>query len=273
MTNLSQTQIDEYLAFAHGLADAAGTISLKHFRTAIAVENKHTHLFDPVTQADKDAEAAMRVLIEASYPSHGILGEEHGRADSKDGLTWVIDPIDGTRAFITGNPLWGTLIALSDETGPLIGVCDQPFIGERFWGVRSEGRAGAFYRRGEEVKALKTRRCARLSEAALSTTTTEVFTTPEELAAFNALSRQARLTRFGGDCYGYGLLAYGFIDLIVEATLKAFDIHALIPIIEGAGGVVTTWSGGSPNDGGRIIAAGDPRTHAAALRVLQDSLR
>ena len=272
MKTLPAGQIEELLAFAHRLADAAAEITLKHFRTELPVENKHSHLFDPVTKADKDAEAAIRRLIEASYPAHGILGEEHGRAASKDGLTWVIDPIDGTRAFITGNPLWGTLIALSDETGPLIGICDQPFIGERFWGTRAAGRGTAFYRRAGEVKALRTRPCASLKDATLSTTTTEVFGSPEELKAFHTLSGQVRLTRFGGDCYQYGLLAYGFLDLVVEATLKPYDIHALIPIIEGAGGVVSTWEGTSANEGGRIIACGDPRLHQAALKVLQGAL-
>jgi len=269
MTALTPSQIDEFLAFTHRLADAAGAITLKHFRTALAVDNKRAQGFDPVTLADKGAEAAIRALIEATYPEHGIFGEEHGKRASASGLTWVIDPIDGTRSFIIGSPLWGTLIALSDAAGPIIGVLDQPFLGERFFAVRG---GASSYTRGGRTLRLTTRPCAKLDDAILSTTTTEVFATAQELRAFNTLSGAARLTRYGGDCYQYGLLAMGFVDLVVESTLQPYDIHALIPIIQGAGGMVTSWEGAPAQDGGRIVAAGDARVHAAALKVLQAGL-
>jgi histidinol-phosphatase len=268
---LALQQAEELMAFAHKLADAAGAITLRYFRKSIEVENKLSTGFDPVTLADKGAEEAMRALIEQTYPEHGVLGEEHGHAPTRNGLTWVIDPIDGTRSFISGSPLWGTLIALSDDEGPFIGILDQPFLRERFCGLNAAGKRKALYAHGGEKRPLKTRACTRLADAALSTTTPEMFTRPPEHAAFTALTRAVRLQRYGGDCYQYGLLAYGFLDLVVEAELRPYDIQALMPIIEGAGGVVSTWEGGSAKDGGRIIAAGDPRAHEAALKVLQSA--
>jgi myo-inositol-1(or 4)-monophosphatase len=187
-------------------------------------------------------------------------------------LTWVIDPIDGTRAFITGSPLWGILIALSDDEGPLIGVLDQPFLGERFAGVCSGDRREAFYHRAARRERLQTRDCSGLSHAQFSTTTPEMFNAPERARVLAAIRSSVQLTRFGGDCYQYGQIALGFLDLVVEADLKPFDIHALIPIIEGAGGVVTTWEGGKANQGGRVVAAGDARVHKEALALIQKAL-
>jgi histidinol phosphatase-like enzyme (inositol monophosphatase family) len=262
------SQAEEFLAFAGELADAAAAVTLKHFRTGLAVDNKHAHLFDPVTQADRDAESAMRALIAARYPDHGIVGEEHGRTATKNGLSWILDPVDGTRSFIAGNPLWGTLIALSGESGPIVGVLDQPFMGERFFGLRGAG-ARAGYLRGGEAKPLKTRPCAHLADAILSTTTPDMFEAPGERAGFEGLKARARLTRFGGDCYQYALVAMGCMDLVVEAGLQPYDIQALIPIIESAGGVVTNWAGEPAYSGGCIVAAGDPGLHEEALEVLQ----
>ncbi len=267
MPTLDRSQAEELLAFAGRLADAAAAVSLKHFRTRLAVENKKAGGFDPVTAADKGAETAIRALIESTHPDHGILGEEHGALRTRSGFTWVIDPIDGTRAFITGSPMWGTLIALNDGERAVIGVLDQPFIGERFWGVSLPGWREAGHVRGRERRRLETRECTRLAEACLSTTTPEMFK-GDDRAPFDTLMRDARLTRFGGDCYQYGLLAMGFLDLVVEVTLQPYDIQALIPIIEGAGGAVTTWEGGAADAGGRVIAAGDPRVHAQALEIL-----
>ena len=268
MPTPSDAQLDAYVAFAHRLADVGAEIALKHFRTHLDVENKQEHGFDPVTLADKSIESAMRALIEQSWPSHGVYGEEHGRFEGASGLTWVIDPIDGTRAFITGSPLWGILIALSDSTGPVLGMLEQPFLGERFWGTRSQRKA-AFYRRAGQTAPLKARPCRELKMAALSTTTMEMFDTPDTARPMQALQKSVRLLRFGGDCYQYAQIALGFLDLVAETGLKPFDIHALIPIIEGAGGAVTTWSGESAVHGGSILAAGDPRVHAQALRELQ----
>jgi myo-inositol-1(or 4)-monophosphatase len=272
MAALSNSEIDEYLAFAHRLADAAAPITLGHFRTKIDVHNKLEAGFDPVTLADKGAESAISALIESTYPQHGVHGEEHGKRASANGLTWVIDPIDGTRSFITGSPLWGTLIALSDETGPIIGMLDQPFIGERFFGVLSGTRRESFYVRDDRKTPLKTRSCTGLAEASLSTTTIEMFDTPNKARALNALQGEIRLMRYGGDCYQYAQVAMGFLDLVVEAGLKPYDIHALIPIIEGAGGIVTMWDGSPAIEGGNVIAAGDARAHQAALKAMQSSL-
>lgn len=272
MAALSNAQIDEYLAFAHRLADAAAPITLQHFRTKLDVDNKFEVGFDPVTLADKGAETAICALIEASYPQHGVHGEEHGKRASSNGLTWVLDPIDGTRSFISGSPLWGTLIALSNEAGPIIGMLDQPFMGERFFGVLNGARRESFYARGGRRVPLKTRACAGLAEATLSTTTPEMFIKPESARAFGALQSKARLMRYGGDCYQYAQVAMGFLDLVVEAGLKPYDIHALIPIIEGAGGIVTTWDGSPANEGGNVVAAGDARTHEAALKAMRSSL-
>lgn len=269
----SEQDLKDFLSFADTLADAAGAVSLAHFRRQNDVENKDAAGFDPVTVADKGAEAAMRALIEQTYPSHGILGEEYGEVPSASGLKWVLDPIDGTRAFITGSPLWGTLIALSDENGPIIGVLDQPFMQERFVGVHTGQTKWATYQqKGGEKKELLTRACAGLGVAKLSTTTPDMFGTQAELAAFDALAGAVQLARYGGDCYQYGMLAYGFLDLVVEAQLKPFDIQALIPIVEGAGGIVTTWEGTPAQEGGRVVAAGDARTHADALKLLQTQM-
>lgn len=267
----TRPQAEDLLAFAGRLADAARDVTLAHFRTRIDVDNKHEAGFDPVTIADRDAEVAIRSLIEAAYPDHGIIGEEHLNKPSRCGLNWVLDPIDGTRSYITGSPLWGTLIALADETGPFIGLIDQPYIGERFWGVslpawREAGMTGP---RGH--KPLRTRACTGISDAIVGSTHPDLFATAGEAAAFARLGRAARMTRFGGDCYAYGLLAMGFMDLIVETGLQPYDIQAIIPIVEGAGGRVTNWQGDSAAGGGQVIAAGDAKAHAAAMEILSVS--
>lgn len=263
---LDRTQGEELLAFAGLLADAAAAVTLSHFRSPLAVDNKRAQGFDPVTAADRGAEEAIRRLIGEHHPEHGVLGEEAGHKRGGD-LTWVIDPIDGTRAFITGSPLWGTLIALHDGERAVLGVLDQPFLKERFWGVSlpTWREAGLVTPSGR--RALTTRACAHLGEAVLSTTTIETFKGSER-RAFEGLMGRARLTRFGGDCYQYGLLAHGFMDLVVETGLAPYDIQALIPIIEGAGGAVTDWHGRAADQGGSIVASGDPRAHAAALEAL-----
>jgi myo-inositol-1(or 4)-monophosphatase len=254
--------------FAHTLADAAGAVILPHFRSQLAVENKDTAAFDPVTVADRDAEAAMRALIRERFPGHGILGEEFG-VQAGGEATWVLDPVDGTRGFITGLPTWGTLIGLQVGERPLVGVMDQPFVRDRFVGsplgaeMRSIGPDGVTRR-----VPLRVRPCASLAEAVMSTTSPELFASAADREAFDRLRRPARLVRYGGDCYAYCMLALGLIDLVVESGLKPYDIVALIPIIERAGGVVTSWDGGSAHRGGRVVAAGDRRLHAAALALL-----
>ena len=260
----SRPDLDDLAAFAGTLADAAGSAILPHFRQSIAVHDKAGQDdFDPVTEADRAGEAAMRRLIEDRFPDHGIVGEEFDDKPSASGLSWVLDPIDGTRAFICGLPLWGTLIALADGGRPVLGVVDQPYLKERFVGMGASATLNG--------RPLRTRACGDLGQAALSTTGIAWFT-PAEQAAFLAVEARARLTRYGYDCYAYCMVAHGFLDLVVEAGLQPYDIQALIPIIEGAGGVVTDWSGGDAAGGGQIIAAGDRRVHAQALEVLRGAM-
>jgi histidinol phosphatase-like enzyme (inositol monophosphatase family) len=252
-----------YMAMAHALADRAGAVILPHFRTGTAVDHKGGKSFDPVTTADRDAERAIREALADAYPAHGIVGEEFGNECADAEFCWIIDPIDGTRAFIMGHPMWGTLIGLTKGGVPLLGLMDQPFTRERFW----SGECEAFFRHGDETTAMRTRACPALAEAVLTSTTPDMFE-GRDVNRFERLARAVRLRRFGGDCYNYCLLAMGQIDLVVESGLKPFDILPLIPIVERAGGLVSTWEGGDPRDGGRIIAAGDPRLHAMAVDVL-----
>lgn len=259
--SLSANQLAEFTAFAEQLADAAAAAIQPYFRVQLDVEDKGAALFDPVTVADKAAERAMRELIRARYPSHGILGEEEEALQGSSEFTWVLDPIDGTRAFITGLPLWGTLIALNDGQRPVLGVMNQPFTGERYIGTPQAARLGS--------TPLKTRACASLASARLMCTTPDMFDTPQRLAAFNTVAARAQLLRFGGDCYAYCMLASGFVDVIVEASLKPYDVQALIPIIEGAGGVITTWDGQPAQHGGAIVACGDPALHAELIELLR----
>lgn len=255
------------LNFAHALADQSATVILRHFRKPIAVHNKaEGGAFDPVTVADRAAERAIRAAIAKKFPEHGILGEELAPLDGAGRYQWVVDPIDGTRAFIMGSPLWGTLIGLVEDGLPVLGLMNQPFTGERFWADRRTARM-----RGPDGKTrkLKTRRCAGLADAILTSTHPEVFTSPDEVQGLAQLKARARMSRFGGDCYGYCLLAAGFVDIIVEAGLKPHDVVALIPIIESAGGRITTWDNGPALQGGRILATGDPRVHREALALLK----
>lgn len=265
MTSRTPRITDKTLVeFAHLLADAAAKVTLPHFRKAIAVEDKGGRDdYDPVTKADQNAEKAIRRLIERAYPDHGLIGEEFGNRNETAPLRWVIDPIDGTRAFIMGQPLWGTLIGLIDGERAAIGMMDQPYTRERFWG----SSAGSFLRReGQKPRRIATRTGGKLSDAILASTAPNLLKGHED--AFGRVSKGARLTRWGGDCYNYCLLASGFVDVIIEAGLKTYDIVALIPIIERAGGRVTTWDGGPAEGGGRIVASGDPRIHDQVLKLL-----
>jgi histidinol phosphatase-like enzyme (inositol monophosphatase family) len=260
----SDPAFEALLASAHALADQASAVILPHFRTDLSIDHKGGTAFDPVTVADRAAEAAMRATLAKTYPGHGIVGEELGPERADADYCWVLDPIDGTRAFIMGQPLWGVLIGLLAQGQPLLGLMHQPFTGERFF----SGEREAFFRRDGAEHRMRTRGCPSLGEAYLACTTPDLFESEEERQSFAALSRQVRLRRFGGDCYNYCLLALGQIDLVVEAGLKPFDILPLMPIIERAGGVVTTWDGGDARGGGRILAAGDPRLHERAMTAL-----
>ena len=216
---------------------------------------------------DKAAEEAMRAVLKARRPEDGILGEEFGTTTGTSGLTWVLDPIDGTRGFISGTPTWGVLISLNDVNGPRLGIIDQPYIGERFCG--GFGRAEVIGPHG--TAALQTRTTRDLNDAILFSTFPEVGSATER-AAFEAVMTDVKLTRFGCDCYAYGLLAAGQVDLVIEAGLNAYDIAAPIGVIEAAGGIVTDWDGGKVHDGGRALAAATPELHAKALRMLQATL-
>jgi myo-inositol-1(or 4)-monophosphatase len=253
------------IAFAHRLADAAGEVIRPYFRKRIEVIDKGEAMFDPVTAADKGAEEAIRALIKRERPADGMLGEEYGEEAGTSGRVWVIDPIDGTRAFITGQTQWGTLIALSEGGTPVLGILDQPVLRERFVGTAE----GSFLHSAEGKSRLAVRACAGLGQAVLMTTNPWDYFSKSEQQMFRSMSQACLLTRFGGDCYAYGLLAMGFVDLVVEARLKPWDIQALIPIVEAAGGVVTDWRGQPCPEGGRVVAAGDARVHAEALKFLQ----
>jgi histidinol-phosphatase len=261
---LGDAALGEYLEFACRIAELAGMAILPHFRSGLGVENKSGVGYDPVTLADKEAERVMRAEIARSYPTHSVLGEEFGRSTGASPFTWILDPIDGTRGFVMGLPQWGTLVALNDGIRPVLGVMHQPFIGESFMG----SRRGAYLRRNRRIQLLHSRRVEHLSDAALCATHPEMFREGAELAAFGRIARQCKQTRYGTDCYAWCLLAAGLIDLVIEAQLNTYDIQALIPIIEAAGGVVTSWSGGVAYDGGQVIAAGDVRLHRIAVAML-----
>ena len=254
------------LAFAHRLADAAGDVIRPYFRQRIDVIDKGKAAFDPVTAADRGAEEALRALIGRERPDDAILGEEYGHTPGTSGRTWMLDPVDGTRAFITGRHTWGTLIALEEDGKRVLGIIDQPVLRERFIGYDGKSEIHA----EGTIARLKTRSCAGLADAIASTTHPWSYFTPGEREAFEGLADTARMTYFGGDCYAYGLLAMGFIDVIAEAGLKAWDVAALIPVVENAGGIVTDWNGDPvAADGGRLIASGDARVHAEAVAMLR----
>lgn len=253
---------------ACALADAARAAILPHFRKAgLAAQNKDSSGFDPVTIADRAAETAMREVLATRRPQDAILGEEHGTKAGTSGLTWVLDPIDGTRGFISGTPTWGVLIAVTDAQGPIFGLIDQPYIGERFVGFDGSGYVDGPLGRS----ALGVRATTELSDATVFTTFPEVGT-PEDGRAFAAVAAQCKLVRYGCDCYAYALLAAGQIDLVIEAGLNSYDICAPIAVIEAAGGIVTNWEGGPAHEGGRALAAATPELHAAALAQLQAAL-
>src|SRR6516164_6455874 len=257
------TAID-FAAFVDELASVSGETIRPFFRTALGVENKSAGGgFDPVTAADWAAEAAMRALIKKTFPAHGVVGEEFGPERPDAEYVWVLDPIDGTKSFICGMPAWGTLIALTRRGQPIYGMMHQPFTREHFVG---DGTA-AHYRGPAGDRALRARPCAALQDAVLLTTS-PLLMREADRNLFQRVEGAVRLSRYGGDCYAYCMLAAGHIDLVIETELKPYDVLPLIPIIEGAGGVITTWENGPPHEGGRVIAAGDRRLHRQALELL-----
>lgn len=250
-------------AFFNRLAEAAKAETLPRFRAGTDVVNKLKGGFDPVTEGDRAAETVIRAAIIEAFPEHGILGEEHDNIGLDREHIWVIDPIDGTRAFISGLPLWGTLIGFQSGGRAVMGMMDQPFTGERYFADGTK----SWYAGPDGERQIFTRDCGDLSNAILFTTSPHIFG-PEDLARYQAVERKAKLFRYGCDCYAYVLLASGHIDLVIENSLKPYDVGALIPIIEQAGGIITTWDGGRPENGGNIIAAGSKALHQQAMEIL-----
>ncbi|WP_189369059.1 histidinol-phosphatase [Tateyamaria omphalii] len=261
--------ISDLTKVAHAMADAAGAAILPHFRgNDLNAENKASDgYYDPVTIADRAAEKAMRAVLADMRPDDAILGEEYGAQLGSSGLTWVLDPIDGTRGFVAGTPTWGVLIAVGGDQGPVLGMIDQPYIQERFWGADSY----AVMRGPLGEHPLATRSPRPLADATLFTTFPEVGTQSER-AGFEAVAGHVKLVRYGMDCYAYALLAAGQIDLVIEAGLNSYDIQAPIGLIEAAGGVVTDWSGRPVHDGGRVVAAANADIHRATLDILAGHL-
>ena len=250
----------ELVALANSLADAARPIVARYFRSGVVVDDKTDS--SPVTIADREAETAMRALLDAHVPAHGVFGEEHGAVRTDADYVWVLDPIDGTKAFITGLPIFGTLIALLHRGVPVLGVIDQPILGERWLGV--SGERSTFNDRPIQVRA-----CAALDGAYMYSTAPIMFPGAFE-QRHEALTQRVKLFRWGGDCYAYGLLASGHVDLVVENSLKLYDFAALVPVVAGAGGLITDWRGRDLdiNSDGSVLAAGDATVHRAAIDIL-----
>lgn len=250
----------EFIDFAATLADSARPIVSQHFRSPLTIDRKSDDT--PVTIADRDAESAMRTLIEERYPQHGIIGEEHGTLADDSEFVWVLDPIDGTKAFIAGKPMFGTLIALVRGGVPILGIIDQPVLGERWIGAA--GTATTF--NGDPIR---TRPCGGLDEAILNTTSPDLFS-GDDVRRFAQMRDAVWQTQYGGDCYAYALLASGFIDFVVEMDLKPYDFSALIPVVTGAGGAVSDWNGDAITlaSDGRIVAAGNPELLSSAVEIL-----
>ena len=255
----------DLIAFANRLADVSGAVIRPLFRQRIDVAHKTgRHDFDPVTEADKGAERAIREMVARERPDDGVLGEEYPETKGSSGYRWILDPVDGTRAFITGRHEWGSLIALEHDGVPVLGILDQPVLGERFVGVNGE----AHLVQAGKASPLEVRACAFLSDAILCATDPGAYFSKEQLSAFARVDRTTKMTRYGGDCYLFAALALGFVDIVIEANFHAWDIAALIPLVEGAGGIITDWRGGSAQDGKTILACGDRRVHAEAMKLL-----
>ncbi len=268
---LSTADINTYLSFANRLADASATITLPLFRALTTISNKETNgSYDPVTEADIEAERIMRDMIIKNFPQHSILGEEFGTTENHSDFKWVLDPIDGTRSFITGKPLWGSLIALCYKNRPFLGIMDQPFTQERFIGVYDNTHTGtslSFLRHKELETPLFTHSCSVLSDAILATTS-PVYFDDTSTPIWQNISQQARFVSYGGDCYNYAMLATGHIDAIIEQSVHVYDIFALIPLIESAGGIISNWQGTPFKAGDNVLACGDATLHKYLLNIL-----
>jgi myo-inositol-1(or 4)-monophosphatase len=266
MNLLTNDEWNELADFARRLATLAGKVVLPLFRTSAVIHNKMDRGFDPVTEADRSAERAMRELIEKTYPDHGITGEELDDKPPNSEFNWVLDPIDGTRSFICGMPTWTTLIALTFRGKAVLGLVSQPFVQEIFiggiYGSWSENIAGR--------RRLAVRSAPNIAEAILTTVAPEIYQSEKQRRVLEALRSRTRMTRFGGDAYFFAMLAAGFVDIAMDAGLETYDIAALVPIIEGAGGTITTWEGCEATGGGDIIAAASPALHEAVLEIIRE---
>ena len=247
-------------------ADAAAAHTLPLFRTTLAIDNKYTVGFDPVTEADRGAETVIRAVIAREFPDHAIIGEEWG-SSGESRYTWIIDPVDGTRAFISGAPVWGTLIGFAQDGVAIAGLMSQPFIGETFLAIPGH----ATYRRGAATTPIRTSGQTELAASRVFTTTPALFRTPELLAKWQSIETATRLQRFGMDCYGYALLAAGHADIVIEPFLNTYDIAALVPIIREAGGAISCWDGSEPTGGGDVVAAATPELLEKALALVNAS--
>ena len=261
---MTNTDWQDLTDFALAMADAAAVAILPHFRVGATVDIKQDVVFDPVTEGDRAGERVMRRMIEERYPGHGIHGEEYGVKAARSGFTWILDPIDGTRAFICGMPTWGTLIGLNFEGRPMLGVMNQPWVGEVFYGNPD----GAWVNHRGDRRKLATRPARALVDCTLTTTAPELYRTDTEKAVLRNLGQATRMTRYGGDAYFFCALAAGQIDIAMDARMQPYDIAPLMPIITGAGGVVMTWTRGDAALGGDVISASTPQVLEAALAVI-----
>lgn len=263
---VSDAELAELTDFANDLADAARLVITRHYRSDLSVSHKASDMprGQPVTVADRDAEQAMRGMIAAHYPDHGIVGEEHGATNADADWQWVLDPIDGTRAFIAGMPMFGTLIGLTYHGAPVLGIIDQPVLGERFVG---HARGATF-----NGAPMATRPCATLDHAVFATTDIAMFDTPAARAAYEAIRKRALVTQFGGNCYAYAMLAAGAIDMVIEADLKPWDVTALVPVIEAAGGIITGWDGSPAHTASHVLACSDRALYNEVRPLLKNAV-
>lgn len=262
------TSTHEAIVFAEELLSEAGKLALRHFRQPLDIINKDTNgRFDPVTIADREIEQFIGTALRERFPEHGIIGEEHGVIEGRSRLSWIIDPIDGTRAFISGMPAWGILLGLRENDRCIAGLMHQPYLGETFVGTPE----GAWMKHGGEQRTLRTQQNVKLADAILYCTHPSIFPMATELADFERVAARCRLMRYGGDCYAYCLLALGQIDLVIEGGLQAYDIQPLIPIVEAAGGVVSGRDGDDASCGGFVVAAANRELHGEALAILREA--
>ena len=257
---------ESFLPFAERLAEASGEVIRRYFRVSAAEMKLESKSDDtPVTIADRTAEEVMRALIEKTYPDHGIFGEEYGFVRTDADYAWTLDPIDGTKSFVTGMPTFGTLISLMRNGRPILGIINQPVLNERWIGM-------AGHRSTFNGRPIATSGVTRLADAAQYSTDPDMFRRPEDRKKVDAVLAEVKSKRYGGDCYSYAMLANGFVDLVIEFGLKIFDFMAIIPVIEGAGGVMTDWSGNrlTRDSDGHVVAAASAACHAAAVAHLRD---